>query len=643
LIAEFGHLFLITAFVLAILQVIIFCITHYTKQNRLLTAIFPLTLAQGFFIFISYLALTYAFITNDFSVTYAASNSNQLLPLMYRISAVWGAHEGSLLLWVLMLSAWSVALALWSRRLAQEQFAIVLVVLAFVSVGFLAFILFTSNPFERILPYPPLYGADLNPLLQDIGLILHPPILYMGYVGFSVAFAFAVAGLISGRIDQQWMRWCRPWTLLAFAFLSVGITLGSWWAYYELGWGGWWFWDPVENASLMPWLVGAALIHSLAASESRDIFKSWTILLAILAFSLSLLGTFLVRSGVLTSVHAFANDPGRGLFILGFLLVIVGSALSLYAWRAFKLQGNATFAWLSRETLLLINNLLLIVACATILVGTIYPLILDALTTEKISIGPPYFNLLIVPFGLLLAFLMAFGPISVWKKMDIKQVWQRLRYILLASILLGIGLPLLIAGAVTPLLLLSVTIAIWLILATLEDVLRRSRYEWRSLFKLKLSYYGMIIAHLGIAVLIIGISSVSHYEVEREIRMAIGDNATVGPYNFNLTEIKASDGSNFQGAAGIFRVSYKDKQIAIMKPEKRLYFIRNIPIAETAIAPGFFSDLYVALGEPYDDNSWSVRIYYKPFVRWIWLGGLMMAAGALLSAMSRWYRLSKGS
>jgi len=643
LLPELGHLFLISAFVVAMLQVGLLCMSCFTQKNKLLCQFtyVPLTVAQGLFILISYLALTYAFVSNDFSVAYTAYNSNQLLPLMYRISAVWGAHEGSLLLWILMLSVWSVALALWSRRYPLERFSVVLGVLAFISAGFLAFILFTSNPFERLLPYSPIQGADLNPLLQDIGLIVHPPILYMGYVGFSVAFAFAVAGLISGNIDQQWLRWCRPWTLLAFAFLSLGITLGSWWAYYELGWGGWWFWDPVENASLLPWLVGAALIHSLVASESRGLFKSWTILLAILAFSLSLLGTFLVRSGVLTSVHAFANDPERGLFILVFLFIIVGGALALYAWRAFQLQSEAHFAWLSRETLILVNNLVLIVACATVLLGTIYPLILDALTGEKISIGPPYFNLLFTPLGLLLVFLTAFGPLSVWKKMDVFEVWRRLRYVLLASLIVGIGLPLWLTDSVTPLFLFSTTLATWLILASLEDVARRARYEWRAVFKLKMTYYGMIIAHLGLAVMLIGIACVTHYEVEREIRMTIGERVDVGPYSFTLSKIQDVQGSNYHGTAGIFAVAYQGKELTVMQPEKRLYFIRNLPITETAIKPGFFSDLYVALGEPLPDQSWSVRIYYKPFIRWIWLGGLMMALGSLLSAMTRWHRLKK--
>jgi len=548
---ELGHLSLIIAFALALLQIGITFYGVRSQQHHLLSTIRPLTILQGLFILLSYSILTYAFITHDFSLSYVAKNSNSLLPLMYRFSAVWGAHEGSLLLWVLLLSAWSVALALWSRNLPQDRFGIVLGVIAFISSGFLAFILFTSNPFDRLLPFPPQDGADLNPLLQDIGLIVHPPILYMGYVGFAIAFAFAIAALISSQFDSKWMNWCRPWTLLAFAFLSVGIALGSWWAYYELGWGGWWFWDPVENASLMPWLVGAALIHSLAVSHARGAFKSWTLLLAILAFSLSLLGTFLVRSGVLTSVHAFANDPSRGLFILGFLLLVVGGALTLYAWRAAKLHSTASFSWFSRETLLLLNNLLLVVACATILLGTLYPLILDALTGEKLSIGPPYFNTLFVPLALATIVLMALGPMSAWRHMDVKKVWLRLRYIALASLFLGIGLPLIVTKAVIPLVVVGLIAALWLILATLEDVARRSGYQWRSLLKLNSSYYGMVIAHLGVAVLAIGVCIVSHYAVERDVRLAVGEHVNIGPYQFKLEAITDIAGSNFRGAQGI--------------------------------------------------------------------------------------------
>lgn len=633
MIPEIGHFALILALAIAVLQVTFPLLGAFkNKEDTYFLLAKPLALSQFIFILVSFLCLTYAFVTNDFSVAYVANHSNSTLPIYYQIAAVWGAHEGSLLLWVLILSGWTIAVAYYAKEIPLRLLGLILSVLGIISIGFILFILFTSNPFERILPFPPLNGADLNPLLQDFGLTIHPPMLYMGYVGFSVAFAFAIAGLIQGNIDQNWARWARPWTLVAWAFLTLGIALGSWWAYYELGWGGWWFWDPVENASLMPWLVGTALIHSLAVSQARNLFKSWTVLLAIFAFSLSLLGTFLVRSGVLTSVHAFANDPERGLFILGFLVFIVGGALLLYAWRAPRIKGNAYFAGLSRESLLLLNNVILVVACATVLLGTVYPLILDAFNLGKISVGPPYFNKLFIPMALLLGFLMALAPISSWKKSaSAEGLIHRLNYLFIFSLLAAIGLPYLITGGLNLKAIAGLFIGLWIVLATADDFLRKINYRISNLSYLGRHYYSMCIAHTGLAITLIGVALTSQYSVEKDVRMSVGDSVNIGGYEFFFKDLNEVFGSNYAGARGTFIVS-KDHYLKVLHPEKRVFSVSKMPMSEVALDPGIFRDLYVALAEPLDNTTWAVRIYYKPFVRWLWLGALLMMLGGLFAA-----------
>jgi cytochrome c-type biogenesis protein CcmF len=600
----------------------------------------PLTVAQFALIGTAYLALTYAFVQNDFSVLYVASNSNSALPLEYRIAAVWGGHEGSLLLWMMMLCVWQLAVAKFSRHLPLPVLARILSVMGLVAAGFLAFTLFTSNPFDRLIPGAP-DGRDLNPLLQDPGMVFHPPMLYMGYVGFSVAFAFAVAALIGGNLDTTWARWTRPWTTVAWIFLTIGIALGSWWAYYELGWGGWWFWDPVENASFMPWLVGTALIHSLAVTEKRGSFKSWTVLLAILAFSLSLLGTFLVRSGVLSSVHAFATDPTRGLFILAFLVVVIGSSLTLYAWRAPTVGLGARFALLSRETLLLLNNVLLVAATGAVLLGTLYPLVLDALGLGKISVGPPYFDTVFVPLMAPLVFLMGVGPIARWKQAELPDLWTRLRWALGVAIVAAIAVEW-TTGEIGLLPTLGLALAFWIIASTLTDLAERVR-GGNLLERLKLiprAMFGMMVAHIGIAVFIIGVTMVKGHEVERDVKMDVGDSTTVRDYTFTFRGVKEVQGPNYVAGRGTIEVSRNGRVLREMYPEKRMYRVQQNPMTEAAIDTGLTRDLYVSLGEPVQGSSgaWIVRVYVKPFVDWIWGGCLLMAFGGLLAASDRRYR-----
>lgn len=636
---ELGHFALTLALCFAGMQAILPLIGSLKTNQLLLNTAKPFTFGQLFFLMASFACLTYAFISNDFSVKYVAQNSNSYLPLLYRISAVWGAHEGSLLLWVTILGIWSGAVALLSKNLDKETLALVIAILGMISVGFLLFLLTTSNPFVRLLPNIPADGRDLNPLLQDFGLAVHPPMLYMGYVGFSVAFAFALAALIKGRLDTTWAKWSRPWTLAAWCFLTLGITLGSWWAYRELGWGGWWFWDPVENASFLPWLVGTALIHSLIVTEKRNTFKSWTVLLAITAFSLSLMGTFLVRSGILTSVHAFASDPARGAFMLKFLFVVVGSSLLLYAWRAPKVYNGSSFDLLSRETMLLSNNVILMVCMATVLLGTLYPLILDATGLGKISVGPPYFNTVFVPLGGLLLIFMGIGPHCQWQQMNALELVKRLRYTLLASLVLGIVLPIMISQQLKYPAVGGLILAFWVILATLQDLYRRVRLNgFRPLAR---HYYGMISAHLGVGVCVIGIALTSSYHVERDLHINISDTVTVGPYTFTLDTVKDLRGPNYTGAIAQFTVSQKGKKISELQAEKRLYNVQQSVMTEAAIDAGLFRDLYIALGEPLADEAWAVRIYYKPFVRWIWLGGLLMLLGGILAATDKRCRKSR--
>jgi cytochrome c-type biogenesis protein CcmF len=630
----FGHFALLIAFCIAALQSVLPLAGIVWHRERWIAIARPAAVGQFVFLLFSFICLTYAFIVHDFSVAYVASNSNTHLPLMYRISAVWGAHEGSLLLWVLMLAGWAAAVAVLSRNLPVVFRAQVLSVLGMVSAGFLLFLLATSNPFLRLLPEIPAEGRDLNPLLQDPGLIIHPPMLYMGYVGFAVAFAFALAALMAGRLDAVWVRWVRPWTMAAWCFLTLGITLGSWWAYRELGWGGWWFWDPVENASFLPWLAGTALIHSLIVTEKRGAFKGWTLLLAITTFSLSLMGTFLVRSGILVSVHSFVNDPARGVFMLKFLMTVLIGSLLLYAWRSAKLKSSGYFQLVSRESFLLYNNVILTVSLATILLGTLYPLVLDIFNLGKLSVGPPYFNTVFVPFVFLLLFLMGFGVHCDWQTMSVGTLLKRLRYTLLLSVFSGIAL-IGIMGQFDFLTTLGVVLAVWVIFATVQSVVF-SRVRTRK-------YYGMLLAHIGVAVCVIGVALTSAYSVERDVRMTVGDRAELGSYQFQLDAVRDINGPNYRGVSGDFRLSSKEQIITELHAEKRMYTARKTVMTKAAIDAGLFRDVYVALGEPLPDDSWSVRLYYKPFVRWIWLGGLLMMLGGFLAAIDRRYTNKKKS
>lgn len=592
--------------------------------------------------------LAASFIRHDFSVLYVATNSNTALPLEYRIAGVWGGHEGSLLLWMLMLSGWMVAVARFSRNLPLPVLARTLAVMGLVSVGFLLFTLTTSNPFDRLFPVPA-DGRDLNPLLQDPGMVLHPPLLYMGYVGFSVAFAFAISALIGGNLDSTWARWTRPWTTAAWMFLTIGIALGSWWAYYELGWGGWWFWDPVENASFMPWLVGTALIHSLAVTEKRGSFKSWTVLLAILAFSLSLLGTFLVRSGVLSSVHAFATDPRRGLFILAFLTVTVGASLTLYAWRAPKVGLGARFALVSRETALLGNNVLLLVAMAAVLLGTLYPLLLDALGMGKISVGPPYFEAVFMPLMAPAIFLMGIGPMVRWKEAQLPDLARRLRWAIGVTVVAAVATAWL-AGQLSWVAVAGLMMAYWIVASLATDLIERihpAGGSWseapRRIRQLPRAMVGMMVAHLGVAAFCFGVSMVKTYEVERDVRMGVGDTTTINGYTFTFRGIREVQGPNYVASQGLIEVTRNGNRLRDMHPEKRIYRVQSNPMTEAAIASGFTRDLYVSLGEPVDGGAWIVRVYVKPFVNWIWGGCLIMALGGLLAATDRRYRNRKAA
>lgn len=640
MIPELGHLAMILALCLAVVQATLPLIGAWRGDRKWMGLAQPAAWGQFAFLGFSFACLTYAFMVDDFSVAYVAHNSNSALPWYYKFSAVWGAHEGSLLLWAFILAGWTFAVAIFSRQLPEDMLARVLGVMGLISIGFLLFLIVTSNPFERLLPQVPMDGRDLNPLLQDFGLIVHPPMLYMGYVGFSVAFAFAIAALLGGRLDAAWARWSRPWTLVAWAFLGLGIALGSWWAYYELGWGGWWFWDPVENASFMPWLVGTALIHSLAVTEKRGVFKSWTVLLAIAAFSLSLLGTFLVRSGVLTSVHAFATDPERGVFILVFLLMVVGGSLTLFALRAPVVKSQVGFGLWSRETLLLVNNLLLVVATAMILLGTLYPLLLDALSGAKLSVGPPYFNAMFVPLMAALMLTLGVGIMVRWKDTPVKWLLGMLTPVLITSVVLG-GLGSLLFGDFNWAVLAVSLLAAWVVIASVRDLLDKTRHKGllKGARSLAPSYWGMHLAHLGLAVCAIGVVLTSHQSSERDLRLAPGESLSLGGYEFVFEGAVHHEGPNFTSDKATIRVFDGDKQIATLHPEKRLYTVQQMPMTEAGIDAGFTRDLYVALGEPLGDGAWAVRVHIKPFVRWIWLGALMMGLGGALAASDRRYRV----
>jgi cytochrome c-type biogenesis protein CcmF len=609
----------------------------------------PATKTLFLLIVFAYVCLTVSFVGHDFSVLYVASNSNSALPLAYRIAAVWGGHEGSLLLWVLMLCVWMLAVARFSAHLPLVVLARILAVMGLVTLGFMLFMLLTSNPFDRLWPAPP-DGRDLNPLLQDPGMVIHPPLLYMGYVGFSVAFAFAIAALIGGNLDATWARWTRPWTTIAWMFLTIGIALGSWWAYYELGWGGWWFWDPVENASFMPWLVGTALIHSLAVTEKRGSFKSWTVLLAIMAFSLSLLGTFLVRSGVLSSVHAFATDPKRGLFILAFLVIAIGASLALYAWRAPKVGLGARFELISRETALLTNNVLLVVAAAAVLLGTLYPLALDALGLGKISVGPPYFDTVFMPLMAPAIFLMGIGPLARWKSAELPDLARRLRWALGVAVVGGVGSAWL-AGEVSLVGTFGLVMAFWIFGALgthLWELVRPQGSRWADvphrLGLISRANYGMMLAHLGVAVFCFGVAMVKTYEVERDVKMAVGDSTTLRGTTFTFRGAREVQGPNYVAMRGVIEVSVDGRKVRELYPEKRVYRVQQNPMTEAAIDTGLTRDLYVALGEAVDGGAaWIVRVYVKPFIDWIWGGAFMMALGGLLAATDRRYRAKRTS
>jgi cytochrome c-type biogenesis protein CcmF len=606
----------------------------------------PVARIQGAAVALAFCCLAYSFLTNDFSVLNVASNSNSLLPAGYRFAATWGSHEGSLLLWTLILSLWTVAVTVFSGRLPEDVTARVLGVMGAIAVGFLLFMLLTSNPFVRL--HAPLEeGLDLNPLLQDPAMVAHPPILYMGYVGFSVAFAFAIAALISGRLDASWARWSRPWTTAAWVFLTCGIALGSYWAYYELGWGGWWFWDPVENASFMPWLAGTALIHSLAVTERRGSFRNWTALLAIAAFSLSLLGTFLVRSGVLTSVHAFAADPERGIFILCFLTLIVGGSLLLYAWRS-RENGGPGFDLVSREAFLLTNNALLAVAAGSVLLGTLYPLVIDALDMGQLSVGPPYFNTVFVAVMAPAMFLLGVGPLARWKKASLPELALRLRWALAVSVVAGVGIPF-VAGPWKPLVGLGLALALWILASVVINLVEKLKTTpssglWAKLRLQPRRYYGMQLAHVGVAVFIAGVTVVTGYQTEKDVLMAVGDTVNVAGYDFKFRGVTGSAGPNYVAGRAEVAVGRNGRVFSLMYPEKRVYRASNNPMTETAIDAGLFRDLYLALGEPAGKSgAWSMRIHYKPLVEWIWGGALLMALGGALAITDRRHSKKDGA
>jgi cytochrome c-type biogenesis protein CcmF len=646
MIPELGQLALLLALAVALVQGSLPIIGAARGRHDWMALARPAAQTQFLLVGLAFICLAISFVQNDFSVLYVAENSNSALPLQFRIAAVWGGHEGSLLLWLLMLSTWTMAVALFSRHLPLPVIARILAVLGLVSVGFLLFTLITSNPFERLIPAAA-DGRDLNPLLQDPGMIFHPPMLYMGYVGFSVAFAFAIAALIGGNLDSTWARWTRPWTTAAWMFLTIGIALGSWWAYYELGWGGWWFWDPVENASFMPWLVGTALIHSLAVTEKRGAFKSWTVLLAIMAFSLSLLGTFLVRSGVLSSVHSFASDPSRGLFILAFLVIVIGGSLALYAWRAPQVGLGARFELVSRETMLLGNNVMLVVAMGTVLLGTLYPLALDALGMGKISVGPPYFDAVFVPIMTPLVFLMGIGPLARWKAAELPSLAKRLRWAAVLTVVAAL-LTGWVAGRISVMATLGFLMAWWIVFAVATDLIERVRPAsvaasnlWARLKLVPRTMWGMWLAHLGVAAFAFGVSMVNTYGVERDVKMELNDTVEVAGYVFTYRGVRDAQGPNYQAAQGLVEVTKNGKQVATMRPEKRIYRVQQNPMTEAAIDSGFTRDLYVSLGEPVGgNNAWVVRVYVKPFIDWIWGGCVLMALGGVLAASDRRYRVT---
>ncbi|MFA0060844.1 heme lyase CcmF/NrfE family subunit [Vibrio cyclitrophicus] len=645
MIAEIGHFAMILSLGLALLLSVLPLYGAARNNTLLMNSARPLSWGMFGFLAISFFILCYAFYTNDFTIQYVASNSNSQLPWYYRITAVWGAHEGSLLLWVLIQAGWTVAVATFSRGMPQESVARVLAIMGLITVGFLLFIIVTSNPFLRTLPFFPVDGRDLNPLLQDPGLIIHPPMLYMGYVGFSVAFSFAIASLMSGRLDTAWARWSRPWTIAAWLFLTVGIALGSWWAYYELGWGGWWFWDPVENASFMPWLAGTALMHSLAVTEKRGTFKAWTVLLAISAFSLSLLGTFLVRSGILVSVHAFASDPARGMFILGFLVFVIGGSLLLFAVKGASVRVRGNFDLVSRENALLGNNILLIAALVVVLVGTLLPLVHKQLGLGSVSIGAPFFDMLFFWLMIPFSFLLGIGPLIRWKRDNLSKLVKPM----LVSGAFSLGLSALIVALLayrfSGTAFAGWVMAFWIIFMHGFELYERATHRHtflKGLTKLPRSHWAMMCGHIGLAVTVIGIAMVQNYSIERDVRLAPGESYQLEEYDFLFTGVRDKDGPNYDGYIADFEITKEGKYINTLHAEKRFYTTAKSMMTEAAIDRGVTRDLYIAMGERLDDNkSWAVRIYYKPFVRWIWAGSLIMAIGGVIAISDRRYRFRK--
>ena len=644
MIPEIGHFSLILAFCFAIVQGTLPLVGVWKNKPALSNLAVPAARMQFLFIATAFICLEYSFYANDFSVLYVASTSNSHLPVMYKLAALWGGHEGSMLLWVSILGLWTMAVTLFAKALPETFRIRLIAVMGMVSIGFLAFVIFTSNPFERLIPAA-LDGRDLNPLLQDPGMVFHPPVLYMGYVGFSVAFAFAIAALLDGKLDIAWARWTRPWTTVAWVFLTLGIAFGSKWAYYELGWGGWWFWDAVENASFMPWLVGTALIHSLAVTEKRDAFKVWTVLLSICAFSLSLLGTFLVRSGVLTSVHAFATDPRRGVFILLYLVVVIGGALLLFAWRAPKVGLGEKFDVVSRESMLLANNVVLVAAAGSVLLGTMYPLLMDALGAGKISVGPPYFDAVFVAIMAPGLFLMGLGPLAKWKKASLPEIGTRLKVAAVISIISAVLVPLLM-GKLSLMVAVGVFMAFWVGSTTL--ILLTNRIKSRQIASpnlvenlkgIPLAFYGMLLAHLGIGVFVLGVTLVKGYESEEDLRMDKNDVAKIGNLDFKFNGVAKIQGPNYESAQGTFTVTSNGKQMAVLHPEKRFYPVQGSVMTEADIKPGLVKDLYISLGEPLENGAWSVRIYIKPFVQWIWAGAIIMALGGFCALADKRYRI----
>ena len=644
MIAELGNYALALSLAIAVLLAI-FPLWGAEKGNVQFMALArPMTYGLFLILSVSFGALFYVFAINDFSVQYVVNNSNTTLPIYYRLSAVWGSHEGSLLLWIWLLSLWSAAVALFSKRLPQEAVARVLGIMGIISVGFLLFVLFTSNPFTRTFPDFPVDGKELNPLLQDIGLIFHPPLLYMGYVGFSVAFAFSIASLMTGKLDTAWARWSRPWTMAAWVFLTLGIVLGSWWAYYELGWGGWWFWDPVENASFMPWLAGTALLHSLAVTEKRGSFKAWTVLLAILAFSLCLLGTFLVRSGILVSVHAFASDPTRGLYVLAYLIVVIGGSLTLYAYKGSQIRSRDNAERYSRESLLLLNNILLMTALCVVLLGTLLPLVHKQLGLGSISIGAPFFDqmflIIMTPFALLLGI----GPLVKWRRDQFSAIRTPVIASVIIMLIAGFALPYLLQDKLTVSAVLGTMMTVIIVLLSLYEMHQRATYRdtfWHGITKLSRSHWGMILAHLGVAMTVWGIAFSQNYSIERDVRMNVGDTVQIAGYDFTFKGISDANGPNYVGGKAQIDISRDGKHETTLYAEKRLYTVSKMPMTEAAIDWGFSRDLYAALGEKLDNNAWALRLYYKPFIRWIWLGGLFMALGGVLCMFDRRYRFSQ--